>query len=84
MKRLRYVVVPGNLVEPDECYLMAAIPTVVPPKPGEPQLIGQRKLQMNMVPCRLEWVDSETKEVFPIELEDIKPTLVMPAPKGKQ
>lgn len=79
MKRLRYVVVPGQSVEPGHCYLMAAIPTVIPPKAGEPVLIGQRKLNMNMVPCRLEWVDSETQEVSPIQLEDISgPKLVVP------
>lgn len=83
MKRLRYVVVPGNTVEAGECYLMAAIPTVVPPQPGEPQIIGQVKLNMNMVPCRLEWVtsteDGEDISVDPIVLEDIAPPrLVVP------
>ena len=84
MKRLRYVVIPGPQVEPGKCYLMAAVPTVIPPQPGQPTLIGQRKLNMNMLPVRLEWVDTETNEVFPIEMEAIKQTLVMPAPKGEQ
>ncbi len=77
MKRLRYVVVPGNMVEPGECYLMAAIPTVVV-EPG-PKIIGERKINMNMVPVRLEWVDMDTDEATPITLEDIAPPkLVVP------
>jgi hypothetical protein len=66
---------------------MAAIPTVVPSKPGEPQLIGQRKLQMNMVPCRLEWVDTDEygkETIHAINVEDITPPIMMPAPKGQQ
>ena len=81
MKRLRFVVVPGQLVEPGNCYLMGAIPTVIPPVAGEPQLIGQRKLNMNMVPCRLEWVDTDEfgkETVHPIVLEDAGPKVVMP------
>ncbi len=74
MKRLRMVIVPGKDVKPGDCYLMAAIPTVVE-TPGV-KMIGERKINMNMVPCQLEWVDSETKERFPITLEDIEPKIV--------
>ncbi len=83
MKRLRYVIIPGQSVEPGVCYLMAAIPNVIPPEPGQPQIIGQRKLNMNMVPVQLEWVDSETDEVSPINLEDNRPLFVVP-PTGKK
>lgn len=77
MKRLRYVVVPGNEVKPGEPYIMIAVPTVLPPQPGETPIIGQVKLQMNMLPGRLEWVTMDEQgndiEVAPISLEEIEP-----------
>jgi len=81
VKRLRYVIVPGKDVQEGECYLMAAIPTVV--AQTGPKIIGQRQLNMNMVPVRLEWVDMDTEKVTPILLEEIAPPIVMP-PTGKQ
>jgi len=75
MKRLRMVIVPGNEVKPGDCYLMAAIPTVVE-TPGV-KMIGERKINMNMVPCQLEWVDAETQERFPITLEEIEPPKIV-------
>ncbi len=78
MKRLRMVVVPGNDVKPGECYLMAAVPTVVE-EPGA-KIIGQRKINMNMIPCRLEWVqvnEDGTETVNQIMLEDISPPKIV-------
>jgi len=79
VKRLRFVIVQGKDVQERECYLMAAIPTVV--VQTGPKIIGQRQLNMNMVPCRLEWVDTDEfgkETVHPIILEDIRPPVVMP------
>ena len=77
MKRLRYVVVPGNEVKEGECYLMAAIPSVAKPAPGEIAEIGKRTMNMAMVPCRLEWVTMDDEgndiEVAQIYLEEIEP-----------
>jgi hypothetical protein len=69
------IVIPGNEVKPGNCYLMAAIPTVVE-EPGV-KIVGSRKINMNMVPCQLEWVDGETNERSPITLEEIAPPKIV-------
>lgn len=74
-KRLRMIIVPGSDVKPGECYLMAAIPTVVE-EPGI-KIVGSRKINMNMVPCQLEWVDGETGDRFPITLEEVEPPKIV-------
>lgn len=73
MKKLRYVVVPGNEVQPNTCYLMGAIASILPPEPGKiPEIGAKPVMNMNMIPVSLEWVDLETGDVSPVVMEEIE------------
>lgn len=65
---VRLVRVDGKDVKVGQPYLLMAIPTPVPPKPGEIPTVGQQKINMNMQPCRLQVYDETQAEWVTVEI----------------